>query len=64
MHNIQRGFASADEREDLRERPLGPYYRRESNPPEPSQIFTRLSVLLLIALGFGLAGELLSQLPQ
>jgi hypothetical protein len=27
------------------------------------QIFTRLGVLLVIALGFGLAAELLAQLP-
>jgi hypothetical protein len=37
----------------------------EIDPPAPLQIFTRLGVLLMIALAFGLAGELLVRLsPQ
>jgi hypothetical protein len=35
----------------------------EFDPPSPLQIFTRLGVLLMIALGFGLAAELLARLP-
>ena len=35
----------------------------EIDPPEPLQIFTRLGVLLVIALGFGLVAELLVRLP-
>jgi hypothetical protein len=33
------------------------------DPPEPAQIFTRLGVLLMIALAFGLVAELLVRLP-
>jgi hypothetical protein len=40
-----------------------PYNPPETDPPEPLQIFTRLGLLLTIALGFGLAAELLSRLP-
>ena len=35
----------------------------ESNPPEPLLIFTRLGLLLLVALAFGLAAELLARAP-
>ena len=35
----------------------------EIDPPRPVQMFTRLGVLLMIALGFGLAAELLARLP-
>ena len=35
----------------------------EIDPPKPMQIFTRLGVLLMIALAFGLAAELLVRLP-
>jgi hypothetical protein len=40
---------------------LDPY---EFDPPSPLQIFTRLGVLLMIALAFGLVAELLARLPQ
>jgi hypothetical protein len=33
------------------------------DPPAPLQIFTRLGVLLMVALAFGLAAEFLAQLP-
>jgi hypothetical protein len=36
----------------------------EFDPPSPLQIFTRLGVLLMIALAFGLMAELLARLPQ
>ena len=35
----------------------------EIDPPAPLQIFTRLGVLLMIALAFGLVAELLVRLP-
>jgi hypothetical protein len=35
----------------------------EFDPPSPLQIFTRLGVLLMIALAFGLVAELLARLP-
>jgi len=35
----------------------------EIDPPEPLQVFVRLGVLLMIALAFGLAAELLVRLP-
>jgi len=34
------------------------------DPPTPVEIFTRLGVLLVIALAFGLAAELLGQIPN
>jgi hypothetical protein len=36
---------------------------QEIDPPAPLQIFTRLGVLLMIALAFGLMAELLARLP-
>jgi hypothetical protein len=35
----------------------------ETEPPKPLEIFTRLGVLLTIALAFGLVAELLVRLP-
>ena len=35
----------------------------EIDPPKAMQMFTRLGVLLMIALAFGLAAELLVRLP-
>ena len=35
----------------------------EINPPEPLLIFTRLGLLLMVALAFGLAAELLARAP-
>ena len=35
----------------------------EIDPPAPLQIFTRLGLLLMISLAFGLAAELLVRLP-
>ena len=64
MRKLQWDVATADRHEDFQERRLDSYDGRESNPPAPLQIFTRLGVLLVIALAFGLAGELLARLPQ
>ena len=38
--------------------------QRENDCPAPVQIFTRLGLLLMIALAFGLVAELLARLPQ
>jgi len=64
MRKLQWDVATADRHEDLQERGFDAYDGRESNPPAPLQIFTRLGVLLVIALAFGVAGELLARLPQ
>ena len=61
MRNSLLGLVSAERQDHPQElRPDRPY---DLDPPAPSQIFTRLGVLLVIALGFGLAAELLAQLP-
>jgi hypothetical protein len=44
-------------------RSAGRFDSDEIDPPAPSQILTRLGVLLMIALAFGLAAELLVRLP-
>ncbi len=49
MRNLSWDGVRADEIED---------------PPAPLQIFTRLGLLLMIALAFGLVVELLVRLPQ
>jgi hypothetical protein len=49
--------------EDPPEHGLDRYDPSEIDPPDPLQIFTRLGVLLVIALAFGLAAELLARLP-
>jgi hypothetical protein len=53
----------ADRYGDSGERELDRYDPHEIDPPAPLQIFTRLGVLLVIALAFGLAAELLARLP-
>jgi hypothetical protein len=52
-----------DRYEDSPRRDLDRSDSCESDPPEPLQIFTRLGVLLMIALAFGLVAELLVRLP-
>jgi hypothetical protein len=42
---------------------LDPYDPCEIDPPAPIQKFTRLGLLLMISLAFGLAAELLVRLP-
>jgi hypothetical protein len=64
MRKPQWDVATSARHEDLQGRRLDSNDRREGNPPAPLQIFTRLSLLLVIALAFGLAGELLARLPQ
>jgi hypothetical protein len=48
--------------EDPPIRGLDPYDPCEIDPPEPMRMFARLGLLLMIALGFGLAAELLVRL--
>jgi hypothetical protein len=63
MRNLASDRVSA---ERLPDPPLGGldrYDPYEIDPPAPLQIFTRLGVLLVIALAFGLVAELLVRLP-
>jgi hypothetical protein len=61
MGNLLWDRARAERNEDPPEHGLDRY--DEIDPPDPLQIFTRLGVLLVIALAFGLAAELLARLP-
>jgi len=63
MRNVLWDRMIAERPEHPPERGLDRYDPAEIDPPEPSQIFTRLGVLLVIALVFGLAAELLARLP-
>jgi hypothetical protein len=64
MRNLSWDGVGADRDEDPPERGLDRYDPYENDPPAPLQIFTRLGVLLTIALAFGLMAELLVQLPS
>lgn len=50
------------ERVSAKGREHPPYH--EVDPPTPAQMFARLGLLLMVALGFGLAAELLPWLSQ
>ena len=63
MRNLSWDRVTAERHEDPPERGLDRYEQWEIDPPAPLQIFTRLGVLLVIALAFGLAAELLVRLP-
>ena len=63
MANLLWDRSSADKQHHPQERGLDRYDRYEIDSPRPLQMFTRLGVLLMIALGFGLAAELLARLP-
>jgi hypothetical protein len=63
MSNLLWDGLRADKQDNPQERSLDRYDPHEIDPPGPLQIFTRLGVLLMIALGFGLAAELLARLP-
>jgi hypothetical protein len=63
MANLLWDRSSAEKQHHPQERALNRYDRYETDPPRPLQMFTRLGVLLMIALGFGLAAELLARLP-
>lgn len=63
MRNLSWDGVKAGRREDS---PLPDLDRSDSyeiDPPEPFQMFTRLGVLLAIAIAFGLMAELLVRLP-
>ena len=55
--------ATPNQYDDPPARGLDPYDLREIAPPAPLQMFTRLGLLLMISLAFGVAAELLVRLP-
>ena len=63
MGNLLRDGLRADKQDHPQARGLDRYDPYEIDPPGPLQMFTRLGLLLVIALGFGLAAELLARLP-
>jgi hypothetical protein len=63
MGNLLWDRARAERSEDPPQHGLDRYDPSGIDPPDPLQIFTRLGVLLVIALAFGLAAELLARLP-
>lgn len=63
MANLLWDGLRAEKHHHPQERGLDRYDPHELDPPGPLQMFTRLGVLLMIALGFGLAAELLARLP-
>jgi hypothetical protein len=63
MRNLSWDGVTAERHEDPPERGLDRYDPCEIDPPAPLEMFTRLGVLLVIALAFGLAAELLVRLP-
>jgi hypothetical protein len=64
MRNLLSDRVSAERRQDPPLVGLDRYDPYEIDPPAPLQIFTRLGVLLMIALAFGLAAEILVRLPH
>jgi hypothetical protein len=63
MPNLSWDRMTPDGYDDPPARGLDRYDPCEIDPPAPLQMFTRLGVLLMIALAFGLAAELLVRLP-
>ena len=63
MRNLSSARVNAERRQDPPLRGVDRYDAYEIDPPAPLQIFTRLGVLLVIALAFGLMAELLVRLP-
>lgn len=63
MRNLLWGPVTAERVEDRPERGLDRYDPCEIDPPAPLEMFTRLGVLLVIALAFGLVAELLARAP-
>ncbi len=63
MRNLLWDRVNAERPEHPSEHRLSRHDPHEMDPPAPSQIFTRLGVLLMVALAFGLAAEFLAQLP-
>jgi hypothetical protein len=63
MRDLLWNRVSGERQDPAQEGGLDQYPSDDFDPPAPLQIFTRLGVLLVIALGFGLAAELLARLP-
>ena len=63
MRNLLWDRVSAERQDHPREHRLPRLDPYEIDPPSPLQIFTRLGVLLMVALAFGLVAELLARLP-
>jgi hypothetical protein len=63
MRNLLRDRAARGGYEEPPDLGLDRYDPCEIDPPDPLQLFTRLGVLLMIALAFGIAAELLLRLP-
>jgi hypothetical protein len=64
MRNLLRDRARQAGYEDPPILNLDRYDPCEIEPPAPLEMFTRIGVLLMIALAFGLAAELLVWLPH
>ena len=63
MRNLSSARVSAERRQDPPLQGVDRYDPYEIDPPAPLQIFTRLGLLLMIALAFGLVAEVLVRLP-
>jgi hypothetical protein len=63
MRNLSSDRVSAERLQDPPLQGVDRYEQYEIDPPKPLEIFTRLGVLLMIALAFGLVAELLVRLP-
>jgi hypothetical protein len=63
MRNLSSVLVSTVRRQDPPLRAVDRNDPYEIEPPKPLEIFTRLGVLLVIALAFGLMAELLVRLP-
>jgi hypothetical protein len=63
MRNLSSAQVSVERRQDPPLRGVDRSDQYEIDPPAPLQMFTRLGVLLMIALAFGLVAELLVRLP-
>ena len=63
MGNLAWDRLTAERHEHPRQRSLDRFDRRLVDPPKQLDMFVRLGVLLMIALAFALAAQLLVQLP-
>jgi hypothetical protein len=63
MRNLLWFRATTDRYHEPRTGGFDRYDPSEIDPPEPFQVFARLGLLLVVALAFGLAAELLARLP-
>ena len=64
MPNLSWDRMTSEGYDDPPEPGLDPYDPCENDPPAPAQIFTRIGLLLMISLAFGLAAELILRLPS